>query len=134
MSGYIDYNVHRELAFDDEPRIRPMEGTVMDDFIRDDRSYGNGLLDYASEEESDGQDALESLQHLITYWKPQSGDITILPETYSREISRLTGTTLFAEEAEKRYRLFQGDFHLALAKLERLEPLLVSLLRHFSLQ
>lgn len=126
MSGYIDYNVARELAFDDEPRIRPMEGTIMEDFLRDDRSFGDGLLDYESDDESDGQDALESLQHLITYWKPLSGDISILPEPYAREIARLTGTSLFAEEAEKRYRLFQGNFRLALEKLERLEPLLVS--------
>ncbi|KAK4934533.1 hypothetical protein LTR10_024233 [Elasticomyces elasticus] len=124
MSGYIDYNVGRKLAFDDETCIVPMEGTLLEDFIRDDRPYENGLLDYASEDESDGQDALESLHHLITYWKPRCGDIGILPETYSREISRLTGTSLFAEEAEKRYRLFQGNFHLALEKLERLEPLL----------
>ncbi|KIX01571.1 uncharacterized protein Z518_09297 [Rhinocladiella mackenziei CBS 650.93] len=124
LSGYIEYNQTNQPGFDDEPRIRPMDGIVMEDVIRDDRSEDNGLLEYWSDDESDGQDALESLQHLIAYWKPRNGDISILPSMYAQEINRLTGTSLFAEEAEKRYRLFQGDFRLALEKLSRLEPLL----------
>lgn len=45
-----------------------MEGTVLEDLIRDPVSYDNPLLEYQSESESDDQDALESLQHLTAYW------------------------------------------------------------------
>lgn len=126
LSGYIEYHLSHQIGFDDEPRIRPMEGTVLEDFIRDDKSCDNGLLEYQSDDDSDGQDALEGLQHLITYWKPRCGDISILPPVYVEEIKRLTGAELFAEVAEKRYRVIQGDFRSALAKLVRLEPLLVN--------
>jgi hypothetical protein len=126
MSNYINFNLSHQPGFEDEPRIRAMEGTFIQDFIGDDKSYDNGLLEYhQSDEESEGQDALENLQHLIAYWKPRGGDIRILPHIYAQEITRLTGSSLFAEEAEKRYRLFHGDFHLAREKLLKLEPLLV---------
>ncbi len=128
MGNYVDYNEAHPPGFEDEPSIRRMEGTFVEDFTGDDKSYDNGLLEYdQSDEESDGQDALENLQHLITYWKPRGGDISILPHMYAQQITRLTGTYLFAEEAEKRYRLYHGNFELALAKLVKLEPLLVCL-------
>jgi hypothetical protein len=73
------------------------------------------------------------LQHLTTHWKPQDGDIEILPRMYANEISKLTGTELFAKPAEKRYRLLNGDFHSALRKLSNVEPLLVSQTRSIQL-
>ena len=65
------------------------------------------------------------MQHLTAYWKPKSGNIGILPPMYAKEITRITGSSLFAEVAEKRYRVVHGNFQLALDKLLRLEPLLV---------
>ncbi|EXJ88378.1 hypothetical protein A1O1_05308 [Capronia coronata CBS 617.96] len=124
VAGYIDYYQTNQPGFDDEPRIHPIEGTVMDDPMRDDNSDDNGLLEYQSDDESDNEDPLKSLQHLTAYWKPRCGDITVLLPMYAQEITRLTGTDIFAEEAEKRCRLYQGDFNLAGEKLLRLEPLL----------
>jgi hypothetical protein len=125
LATFIDYHQSREAGFDEESRIRPIEGTFIEDFIRDVMSEDNALLEYQSDDESDDQDALESLKHLTAYWKPRGGDISILPAMYAREISRLTGASLYAEEAEKRYRIYQGNFTLAQQKLVRLEPLLV---------
>ena len=125
LSAYVDYNASRPPAFDDEPRMRPMQGTHMDDFVQDNKSSAADPLNFWSDDESDGQDALESLQHLTAFWTPRNGDIRILPPLYAEQITLLTGTTIFFEEAEKRCRLFQGDFSLALDKLLRLEPLLV---------
>jgi hypothetical protein len=125
LSAYVDYNASRPPAFDDEPRMRPMQGTHMDDFIQDNKSSAADPLNFWSDDESDGQDALESLQHLTAFWAPRNGDIKILPPLYAQQITLLTGTSIFFEEAEKRCRLFQGDFRLALDKLLRLEPLLV---------
>lgn len=127
IAGTIEYYQANQPGFDDEPRIFPIEGTVMVDPMREDESDDNGLLEYQSDDESDNEDPLKSLQHLTAYWKPRSGDLTILLPMYAQEITRLTGTDIFAEEAEKRYRLFQGDFNLAREKLLRLEPLLVCL-------
>ncbi|KAK5231122.1 hypothetical protein LTR72_000302 [Exophiala xenobiotica] len=124
LSAYVDYNASRPPAFDDEPRMRPMQGTHMDDFIQDNKSSAADPLNFWSDDESDGQDALESLQHLTAFWAPRDGDIKILPPLYAQQITLLTGTSIFFEEAEKRCRLFQGDFRLALDKLLRLEPLL----------
>ncbi|EXJ78294.1 hypothetical protein A1O3_09455 [Capronia epimyces CBS 606.96] len=124
VAGYIEYHQTHQAGFDDEPRIYPIEGTVMDDPMRDDRSEDNELVEYQSDDESDNEDPLKSLQHLTAYWKPRNGDLSILLPMYAQEITRLTGTDIFADEAEKRYRLFQGDFNLAREKLLRLEPLL----------
>lgn len=128
LARYIDFDQSQQRGFDEEPRIRPVEGTVIHDLIPDDRSkYGdNALLDSLSDDESDDdQDALQSLQHLTTYWKPRNRDISILLPMYAQEITRITGSSLFVEEAEKQYRIFQGNFGLAHEKLLRLEPLLV---------
>ncbi|KAL2444701.1 hypothetical protein ABEF95_017160 [Exophiala dermatitidis] len=135
VSGYIENQENTQLGIDDEPRLRPMQGCVLSDPMADDSSDDNGLLDYHSDEESDdNEDPLQSLQHLTAYWKPRSGDLSILLPAYAQEIRRLTGTEIFVEVAEKRYRLFQGNFKLAREKLLRLEPLLESFqLQHTNL-
>ncbi|KAL2399709.1 hypothetical protein ABEF94_000492 [Exophiala dermatitidis] len=127
VSGYIENQENIQLGIDDEPRLRPMPGCVLSDPMADNSSDDNELLDYHSDEESDdNEDPLQSLQHLTAYWKPRSGDLSILLPAYAQEIRRLTGTEIFVEVAEKRYRLFQGNFKLAREKLLRLEPLLES--------
>lgn len=115
----------RGLAFDEEERVKPLEGTVTDDYIRDTRSQDGPLGDWLPDVDSDGQDALESLQHLTAFWTPRNGDIKILPHLYAQQITNLTGTSIYFEEAEQRCRLFHGQFSIALEKLQRLEPLLV---------
>lgn len=127
MAGYINYQESTQPALDDEPRIRPMQGTVIEDLIPEDTIEDQALLKYDPDSESSDGDALEPMQHLTAYWKPRSGKINILPPMYAKEIMQLTGSSLFSDEAEKRYRIFQGDFRLALGKLERLERLLVGL-------
>jgi hypothetical protein len=125
MAGYIEFQHSAPPTLDDEPRIRPMQGTLIDDLIPEDIIEDPPLLKYDSDSELSDGDALEPMQHLTTYWKPRNGRISILPPMYAKEITQLTGSSLFAEEAEKRYRIFQGNFKLALEKLLRLEPLLV---------
>jgi hypothetical protein len=125
MAGYIEYQLSAPPALDDEPRIWPLQGTVIEDLIPQDLTADRALLQYDSDTESSDGDALEPMQHMTAYWKPQSGDISILPPMYAKEIAQLTGSSLFAEEAEKRYRILQGNIQLAHEKLGRLEPLLV---------
>ena len=127
MDGYIEYHQSAQIALDDEPRLRPVPGTVIESLIPEDLTNEQALLKYESDAESISGDALEPMQHLTTYWKPKCGKISILPPMYAKEITKLTGSSLYAEEAEKRYRIFQGNFQLAHEKLLRLEPLLVRL-------
>ena len=126
MAGYVEYQGSAQPAFDDEPRIRPMEGTIIEDLIPEDITNDQALLPLEFDTESEDGNALEHMQHLTAYWKPKIGNIGILPPMYAKEITRMTGSSLFAEVAERRYRIFHGDFQLALQKLLRLEPLLVS--------
>jgi len=126
LDGYIDYNQDRDSGFESGLRCLPVDGIFPDNSEIDEDPGTQPLVDYASDSADDGYDGLESLQHLITYWKPEDGDISILPRMYANEISKLTGTDLFARPAEKRYRLINGDFHRALQKVSNLEPLLVS--------
>ncbi|KIW65650.1 hypothetical protein, variant [Phialophora macrospora] len=127
MAGYIEYQLSAPPALDDEPRIWPLQGTVIEDLIPEDLTADRALLQYDSDTESSDGDALEPMQHLTAYWKPRSGNISILPPMYAKEIAQLTGASLFAEEAEKRYRILQGNIQLAREKLVRLEPLLETL-------
>ncbi|KAJ9633294.1 uncharacterized protein PV06_00987 [Exophiala oligosperma] len=124
VSNYVTAYESRGLAFDEEERVKPLEGTVTDDYIRDTRSQDGPLGDWLPDVDSDGQDALESLQHLTAFWTPRNGDIKILPHLYAQQITNLTGTSIYFEEAEQRCRLFHGQFSIALEKLQRLEPLL----------
>lgn len=125
MAGYIEYQTSIEPAFDDEPRVYAMQGTVMEDIMPEDINNDQALLRYDSDPESSDGDVLEPMQHLTAYWQPRNGNISILLPMYAKEITRQTGSSLFAEEAEKRYRIFQGNFQLARQKLLRLEPILV---------
>jgi hypothetical protein len=128
MSVYIDYQSNARLVLEDEPRIRPMTGTYLEDFLQEESTKDQALLQYGSDNESnDDGDVLQTMEHLTAYWKPKCGDINILPPMYAKEITQLTGSSLFAEVAEKRYRIIQGDFRRALTKLQRLETLLVGL-------
>ena len=102
-----------------------MLGTIIDDLIPEDIINDPPLLRYDSDTDSADGDALEPMQHLTAYWRPKNGRISMLPAMYAKEVTQLTGSSLFAEEAEKRYRIFQGNFQLARDKLVRLEPLLV---------
>lgn len=125
MEGYIECQQSAQFALDDEPRLRPVPGTVMENLIPEDLIDDQALLKYNFDEEPLDGDSLEPMQHLTAYWKPKCGKISILPPMYAKEITKLTGSSLYADEAEKRYRIFQGNFQLALEKLLRLEPLLV---------
>ncbi|KEF59492.1 uncharacterized protein A1O9_04336, partial [Exophiala aquamarina CBS 119918] len=129
LDGYIEYSQDRVSGFEIGLRCLPVEGIFPDDYDVDEDPGTQQLLEYDSDGAADDRDALESLQHLSTHWKPEDGDITILPRMYANEISKLTGTDLFARLAEKRYLLLNGDFKRALQKLSNLEPLLGSIKR-----
>lgn len=83
-------------------------------------------LDDDSEESSD--DTSLSGDSSI-YWAPRSGNLGILRRDFVNDIANLTGCIFCPEPEHKRLRLVSGNMQAALAKLRRLEPLLVSWLK-----
>lgn len=80
-------------------------------------------LDENSEESSDNTSLSGDSS---TYWAPKSGNLGILQRDLMNGIANLTGCIFCPEPEHKRVRLVSGNTQAALAKLRRLEPLLVS--------
>lgn len=80
-------------------------------------------LDEDSEESSDDTSLSGDSS---TYWAPKSGNLGILQRDFVNDIANLTGCIFCPEPEHKRLRLVSGNMQAALAKLRRLEPLLVS--------
>jgi hypothetical protein len=112
------------LDLDEVPRLYLTGGIVEDAVVvREERSDTDHLIKYESDDEYQGY---ETLQPDIAYWTPKGGDIRILDDMVKLGIEETTGTSLFAEPAEARYRLNGGEYRTALQKLLNLEPLLVN--------
>jgi hypothetical protein len=82
-------------------------------------------LDEDSEESSDDTSLSGDTS---TYWVPKGGNLSILHRDLANSIANLTGCIFCPEPEHKRMRLVSGNTQAALAKLRRLEPLLVSIL------
>lgn len=83
-------------------------------------------LDEDSEESSDNTSLSGDSS---TYWAPKGGNLSILQRDLINGIANLTGCIFCPEPEHKRMRLVSGNTQTALAKLRRLEPLLVSILK-----
>ncbi|KAK5056123.1 hypothetical protein LTR84_012676 [Exophiala bonariae] len=133
LDGYIEYNHNRVTGFDEGVPCLPVPGIFLDDDeFMDEEVQTRDLIEYDSggeAGEAGEEEVVEAAGLFIVDWKPQHGDINILPRMYANEISRLTGTDLFVKLAEKRYGLMNGDVQLALQKLSNVEPLLESIKR-----
>jgi hypothetical protein len=125
MDEYIQTQESTKLTVDDEIRIRSIAGTTLDALFHEEHTNDEVLFKVESDTETSDEEFDDPMAHLTAYWYPNCGKISILLPMFATQIAELTGSSLFAEEAEKRYRIFQGDFQLALEKIQRLEPLLV---------
>ena len=88
------------------------------------------------ENASDDEDSTENTSSggvPSLYWSPGCGDIGILSNETAAAIANLTDCMLCKEPEIRRVRLINGNVHAALEKLQRLEVLLVRLLRHINL-
>lgn len=83
-------------------------------------------LDEDSEESSDNTSLSGDSS---VYWAPKSGNLSILQRDLVNGIANLTGCIFCPEPEHRRMRLVSGNTQAALAKLRRLEPLLVSILQ-----
>lgn len=116
----------------ESPKLLPLGYTKYD---RDQQSFlsttqiskldVNPLIDFEEDsEESSSESSLS--EEYSTYWIPKSGDIGILQRDFANAIAEQTGCIFCPEPEYKRVRLISGNIQAALAKLQRLEPLLVS--------
>jgi len=127
LKAYIDYQQHKEHDFDEEPRLQAFEGIKAQDAILEDEDDGETkLVDLDDDDELDDVDTMRSMQHVTDFWRPENGDLSILTTGIAAEIASLAQCGLAAEPAEKRVRVYNGDFQMAVRKLKNLEPLIVS--------
>lgn len=80
-------------------------------------------LDEDSEESSSESSLSEDFS---TYWIPKAGNIDILQRDLANAIAEQTGCIFCPEPEYKRVRLISGNTQAALARLQCVEPLLVS--------
>lgn len=88
----------------------------------------NQLIDLDEDsEESSSESSLS--EDCSTYWIPRTRGIGILQRDLANSIAEQTGCIFCPEPEYKRVRLISGNTQAALAKLQRIESLLVSFLR-----
>lgn len=85
----------------------------------------NTLIDFDEDSEESSESSSLSGDSSV-YWTPNSGNLDILQRDMVNGIANLTGCILCPEPEHRRIRLVSGNSQAALAKLQRLEPLLVS--------
>lgn len=116
------------MSLYDEIRCRPIEGISIDDRLRPPTPEGGILIDHLDEDDVDtGHNLPDSLAHLTSYWKPQAGDITILPQIFASKLTEQTNCQLFTEPENKRCRILGPKHALAKEMLQNIEPLLALL-------
>lgn len=115
----------------DSPRLQPLPNTTLPTLsgslrIEDLRPPNNALIDfeYDSDDSTENSSSAEGGNSL--YWQPACGDTTILSQDVAIALADLTECFIFHQAESKRVHLMHGNTVLALEKLNRLEPLLVS--------
>lgn len=139
FKSYIEYELNRteagngivgDLCWTGSPRLIPLANTILLD--EQDLSH-NSLLSVAEErlvdfldDSDDSSDETSGSDGIFAYWKPVSGDISILTRETAVAIANLTDCCFLPESADKRVKLTNGNVQGAQDKLKALEPLMVN--------
>ena len=121
----------------DDEILKPIEGTTSPGELEivDASGYLNrdaGLIEIDDDSDDDStEDNSSSGGVPSAYWSPACGNIHILTTETATAIANLTDCMLYKEVQNRRVRLMNGNIHLALEKLQKLEPLLVRTPRPF---
>lgn len=107
------------------PKISALEGFAPRPATDHDYVLDANLLELGLDDQEEvAEDALAAMKYSSAEWKPACGNIKILTKAIAESIVALTGTAILPEPAQHLVRLINGDFNLALEKLNNLEPLL----------
>src|SRR2546423_5962049 len=129
LKTYIDEQV--ELGPDpySSPKVRPFDGTVLQDPLLEDIKLDDsneGLLAIDNDDNSsDEAEAHDSPSHIQAYWKPQQGTISIVTTELATELAQSTGCSFFPNLSANRVGISGVNFNQALSKLQNLEKLQV---------
>ena len=131
LKAYVDEQA--ELGPDpyQSPKIRPFDGTVLqdpllDDFKLDASNEGLLTIDNDDNSSSDEAEADEAPSHIQTYWKPEQGRISIVTTELATLLAQSTGCSFFPDHGANRVGISGVNFNQALFKLQNLEKLQVS--------
>ena len=127
LKAYIEQQQQQDPDPYQSPRIRPFEGTVLEDPLSlEDAKAEEDLLSLSSEHsQDDAPIPSETPDHLTVYWQPEHCNIGMLPGETAQAISNLTGCILASDPSRDRFRIFNGETRRAQQKLKNLEKLLV---------
>lgn len=131
--NYLQEQLRRQGGIDilDDELLKPIEGTTLpreleaaptSQCVNDDA----WLIQIDDDSDEDlTEDNSSSGGVPSAYWSPACGNINILSTETATAIANLTDCTLYKEAQNRRVLLMNGNIHLALEKLQRIEPLLV---------
>ena len=138
FKSVLDYNQgvrKKKDAFDvfDEELIKPIEGTALPELddsgnLLEHLGIAGDLIHIDEDSEDDDSTGNTSSGGVPSlYWSPKCGDVNILSTETATAIANLTPCMIYKEPESRRVRLMNGNIHVALDKLLRLEALLVRL-------
>lgn len=117
----------------ESPKMRPLKDTKCEDDMTSVPSTTqfskldiNRLIDFDEDSDESSSESSSSGDG-CTYWIPEAGTVNILHRSFAKAIAEQTGCIFCPEPEHKRVRLISGNTQAALAKLRRIEPLLVSM-------
>ena len=129
LKTYIDEQAESGPDPYQSPKIRPLDGTVLQNSLIDDAKLdesNEGLFAIGNgDDSSDGGEAHATPSHIHTYWKPQQGKISIVTTELATMLAQATGCSFFPDHGGNRVGISGANFNQALYKLQNLENLQV---------
>ena len=107
------------------PKIKPMKGTVIEDtvILDDQEALGEDLLGIGEDNDSNIEEP--ETGHSNPYWTPILGKSQMLTKDIAGGITEVTEAVLYPEHDRNRVIIMGGNASEALARLSKLEPLMV---------
>jgi hypothetical protein len=133
FGAYLTTYIHEQAESGPEPyqspKIRPFDGTVLQDPLLDEdqpEHRNEGLLAVSNDNSSNDEAELyDKPNHISTYWKPEQGKISIVTTDLATSLAEATGCSFFPDHGANRVGISGANSDQALIKLKNLEGLQV---------
>jgi hypothetical protein len=128
LKTYIDEQAESGPEPYQSPKIRPFDGTTLQDPLLDEVRLDDneGLLAISNDNDSsDEAEVFATPGHISTYWKPQQGKISIVTTELAASLAQATGCSFFPDHGANQVGISGVNFNEALYKLQNLERLQV---------
>ena len=133
FGAYLTTYIHEQAELGPDPyqspKIRPFDGTVLQDPLLDEDQLehrNEGLLAISNDNSSsDEADLYDQPSHINIYWKPKQGKISIVTTDLATSLAEATGCSFFPDHGANRVGISGANSNQALIKLKNLEELQV---------